>query len=162
MIVSKLFTFFLSIVLLSCGSSKTDIQKLEDQTQIKEVYSQAWVAGVRGGGAGINVFVNLNSPFEEDLVLEKIQFKTYEASFEKTNELSYVARIDTGQNKLKTINIEVTDAEEETVVSKPKINLKEKQAILFFSKEGKMYSKIIENVEEREMIAYPSMRKPTE
>ena len=162
MIVSKLFTFFLSIVLLSCGSSKTDIQKLEDQTQIKEVYSQAWVAGVRGGGAGINVFVNLNSPFEEDLVLEKIQFKTYEASFEKTNELSYVARIDTSQNKLKTINIEVTDAEEETVVSKPKINLKEKQAILFFSKEGKMYSKIIENVEEREMIAYPSMRKPTE
>jgi hypothetical protein len=162
MIVSKLITFFLSIVLLSCGSSKTDIQKLEDQTQIKEVYSQAWVAGVRGGGAGIDVYVNLNTPFEQDLVLEKIQFKTYEAPFEKTNELSYVARIDTGQNKLKTINIEVTDAEKKTVVSEPKINLKEKQAILFFKKEGKEYSKIIENVEEREMIAYPSVRKPTE
>lgn len=161
MIVSKLITFFLSIVLLSCGSSKTDIQNLEDQTQIKEVYSQAWVAGVRGGGAGINVFVNLNSPFEKGLVLEKIHFKNYEATFEKTNELSYIARIDTGQNKLKNINIETTN-EVEVMVEKPEINIKEKQAILFFSKEGKMYSKIIENVEEREMIAYPSVRRPRE
>ena len=162
MIVSKLITFFLSIVLLSCGISKTNIQKLEGQTQIKEVYSQAWVAGVRGGGAGINVFVNLNSPFEKGLVLEKIQFKNYEATFEKTNELSYIARIDTGQNQLKGINIEATDVEEETVVHESKVSLKENQAILFFTKEGKMYSKIIENVEEREMIAYPSVRKPTE
>lgn len=161
MIVSKLITFFLSIVLLSCGSSKTDIQNLEDQTQIKEVYSQAWVAGVRGGGAGINVFVNLNSPFEKGLVLEKVQFKNYEATFEKTNELSYIARIDTGQNKLHKINIETTN-EVEVMVEEPKINIKEKQAILFFTKEGKMYSKIIENVEEREMIAYPSVRRPRE
>ena len=152
----------MSITLLSCGSSKIDVQKSVDQTQIKEIYSQAWVAGIRGGGAGINVFVNLNTPFEQGLVLEKIQFKTYEAPFEKTNELSYVARIDTGQNKLKTINVEVTDAEKETVVSEPKINLKEKQAILFFKKEGIEYYKIVENVEEREMIAYPSVRKPTE
>ena len=160
MIVSKLITFFLSIVLLSCGISKTNIQKLEGQTQIKEVYSQSWVAGVRGGGAGINVFINLNSPFEHGLVLEKIQFKNYEASFEKVNELSYIARIDTGQNKLKDIEVESTN--EEVTVEDPKINLKEKQAILFFKKEGKEYSKIVENVEEREMIAYPSVRKPTE
>jgi hypothetical protein len=162
MIVYKLITFFMSITLLSCGSSTIDVQKSVDQTQIKEIYSQAWVAGIRGGGAGINVFVNLDTPFEQGLVLEKIQFKTYEAPFEKANELSYVARIDTGQNNLKTISVEVTDAEEETVVSEPKINLKEKQAILFFKKEGKEYSKIVENVEEREMIAYPSVRKPTE
>jgi len=160
MIVSKLITFFLSIVLLSCGISKTNIQKLEGQTQIKEVYSQSWVAGVRGGGAGINVFINLNSPFEHGLVLEKIQFKNYEASFEKVNELSYIARIDTGQNKLKDIEVESTN--EEVTVEDPKINLKEKQAILFFKKEGIEYYKIVENVEEREMIAYPSVRKPTE
>ncbi len=138
-----------------------DAQKIVDQTPIKEIYSQYWVAGVRGGGAGINVFVNLNNPFDEGLTLEKIQFKTYEARFEKTNELSYLARINTGQNRLKGINVEVTDAEE-VVVNNPEINLKEKQAILFFKKDGKTYSKIIENVEEREMIAYPSMRRPTE
>lgn len=154
-------TLFLSTLMLSCGSSNVDTQKLDGQTQIKEIYSQSWVAGVRGGGAGINVFVNLNNPFDEELTLEKIQFKTYEARFEKTNELSYLARINTGQNRLKGINVEVTDAEE-VVVNNPEINLKEKQAILFFKKDGKTYSKIIENVEEREMIAYPSMRRPTE
>ena len=138
-----------------------EVQKLKSQTEIKEIYSQGWVAGVRGGGAGINVFVNLNSPFEQGLVLEKIQFKGYEAPFEKVNELSYVARIVTGQNKLKNINIETTN-EEEVIVEEPQINIKKKQAILFFSKEGKMYSKIIENVEEREMIAYPSVRRPRE
>ena len=161
MIVYKIMTLFLSTLMLSCGSSNVDTQKLDGQTQIKEIYSQSWVAGVRGGGAGINVFVNLNNPFDEELTLEKIQFKTYEARFEKTNELSYLARINTGQNRLKGINVEVTDAEE-VVVNNPEINLKEKQAILFFKKDGKTYSKIIENVEEREMIAYPSMRRPTE
>lgn len=161
MIVYKLITFFLSISMLSCGSSKMEVLKLVNKTQIKEVYSQAWVAGVRGGGAGINIFVNLNVPFEEGLVLEKVHFKTYEANFEKTDELSYIARVNTGQNTLKGIDVEVTDAEE-IVVNNSKINLKDKQAILFFKKEGKEYSKTIENVEEREMIAYPSVRKPTE
>ena len=161
MIVYKLFTLFISFSMLSCGSSKIDAQKLDKQTQIKEIYSQNWVAGVRGGGAGINIFVNLNTPFDKGLVLEKIQFKTYEANFEKTDELSYIARINTGQNKLKGINVEVTDAED-AVVNDSKINLKEKQAILFFRKDGKEHTKIIENVEEREMIPYPSVRKPTE
>ncbi len=161
MIVYKLITFFLSISMLSCGSSKMEVLKLENQTQIKEVYSQAWVAGVRGGGAGINIFVNLNVPFEEGLVLEKVQFKTYEASFEKANDLSYIARINTGQNTLKGINVEASDTEE-VVVNESEINIKDKQAILFFRKNGKTYSKLIENVEEREMIAYPSVRRPTE
>lgn len=162
MIVYKLISLFLSISMFSCGSSKSDVLKLDEQTQIKEIYSQYWVAGVRGGGAGIDVYVNLNTPFEDGLVLEKIQFKTYEVPFDKTSDLSYVARINTGQNQLKVINVEVTDAEEETVTDGPKINLKEKQAILFFRKDGKEYSKTIENVEEREMIPYPSVRRPTE
>ena len=42
------------------------------------------------------------------------------------------------------------------------INLKGNQAILFFRKDGKLYSKTIEDVKEKEMIAYPSMRRPTE
>jgi len=138
------------------------MRKLDEQTQIKEIYSQSWVAGIRGGGAGIDVYVNLNTPFEDGLILEKIQFKTYEAPFDKTSDLSYVARINTGQNKLKVINVEVTDAEEKTVTDESKINLKDKQAILFFRKDGEEYSKIIENVEEREMIPYPSVRRPTE
>lgn len=162
MIVYKLISLFLSISMLSCGSSKSDVLKLDEQTQIKEIYSQYWVAGVRGGGAGIDIYVNLNTPFDDGLVLEKIQFKTYEVPFDKTSDLSYVARINTGQNQLKVINVEVTDAEEETVTDKPKINLKEKQAILFFRKDGKEYSKTIENVEEREMIPYPSVRRPTD
>ena len=161
MILYKLITLFLSISMLSCGSTKSDVLKLDEQTQIKEVYSQNWVAGVRGGGAGINVFVNLNTPFEQGTVLEKIQFKKYEANFEKTDELRYVARINTGQNKLKGINVEVTDSED-AIPNDSEINLKENQAILFFKKEGKEFSKIIENVEEREMIAYPSVRRPTE
>lgn len=162
MIVYKLFTFFLSISMLSCGRCKSDMRKLDEQTQIKEIYSQSWVAGVRGGGAGIDVYVNLNTPFEDGLILEKIQFKTYEAPFDKTSDLSYVARINTGQNQLKVINVEVTDAEEKTVTDESKINLKDKQAILFFRKDGEEYSKTIENVEEREMIPYPSVRRPTE
>lgn len=159
--VYKLFTLILSTFLLSCGSTKSELNRIENQTQIKEIYSQAWVAGIRGGGAGINVYVNLNAPFESGLLLEKIHFKTYQATFEKLNELNYIARIDTGQNKLDDLKLESSD-ETKLVQTESKINLKNNQAILFFRKKDKEYTQTIENVEEREMIAYPSVRKPTE
>lgn len=154
--------FFIGISVISCGSSRLNINEFEDLVLIKEIYSQEWVAGIRGGGAGINIFINLNSSIENEIVLKKIQYKTYEVPVIKVNELSYVARIDTGQNKLKASDADKGIYDEDITINKTDFNLKNKQAILFYKKGNKYFSKIIDYVEEREMITYPSMRRPTE
>ena len=100
-------------------------------------------------------------PLEDDVTLEKVHFRTYEAMFNKVNDTNYIANITTGQNQRDEILVE-TDEKVKKEVKASNINLKGNQAILFFKKDGKLYSKTIENVKEKEMIAYPSMRRPTE
>lgn len=168
MLVYKIITLFFSLTFFSCGSSKMAVQSAkklqiqeELQEEIQEVYFQGWVAGVRGGGAGIGFYVNFKKPLEDNITLEKVHFRTYEAKFSKVNETNYIANITTGQNQRDEILVETTDeVHKEPVISN--INLKGNQAILFFKKDGKLYSKMIEDVKEKEMIAYPSMRRPIE
>ena len=162
--IYKIITLFFSLSFFSCGTFKDSTQsteKIQLQEEIQEVYFQGWVAGVRGGGAGIGFYVNFKKPLEENITLEKVHFRTYEAIFIKANDLSYIANINTGQNQRDEVFVETTDEVHKEPVNS-NINLKGNQAILFFRKDGKLYSKTIENVKEKEMIAYPSMRRPTE
>jgi hypothetical protein len=164
MMVCKIITLFFSLSFFSCGSTNEVIQSVEKaqlQEEIQEVYFQGWIAGVRGGGAGIGFYVNFKKPLEDEVTLEKVHFRTYEAMFNKVNDTNYIANITTGQNQRDEILVE-TDEKVKKEVKASNINLKGNQAILFFKKDGKLYSKTIENVKEKEMIAYPSMRRPTE
>jgi hypothetical protein len=164
MMIYKIITLFFSLSFFSCGTCKEAIQsteKIQLQEEIQEVYFQGWVAGVRGGGAGIGFYVNFKNPLKDNITLEKVHFRTYEASFNKVNDTNYIANINTGQNQRDEILVE-TDEKVKKEVKASNINLKGNQAILFFKKDGKLYSKTIEDVKEKEMIAYPSMRRPTE
>jgi len=164
MMIYKIITLFFSLSFLSCGTCKETIQsteKIQLQEEIQEVYFQGWVAGVRGGGAGIGFYVNFKNSLKDNITLEIVHFKTYEAKFTKVNETNYIANINTGQNQRDEILVE-TDENIKKEIKVSNINLKGNQAILFFRKDGKLYSKTIEDVKEKEMIAYPSMRRPTE
>lgn len=160
MMIYKIITLFFSLSFFSCGTCKEAIQsteKIQLQEEIQEVYFQGWVAGVRGGGAGIGFYVNFKNPLKDNITLEKVHFRTYEALFNRVNDTNYIANITTGQNQRDEILVETDEK-----VKASNINLKGNQAILFFKKDGKLYSKTIEDVKEKEMIAYPSMRRPTE
>jgi hypothetical protein len=164
MMFYKLITFVFSFALFSCASSQETIQNI-DKTQIQEniqdIYFQGWIAGVRGGGAGIGFYVNFKKPLEDPIILEKVHFRTYEATFNKINDLNYIANINTGQNQREEILVE-TDAKIKKQNIPSNINLEGNKAILFFRKNGILFTKTFDNVKEKEMIPYPSMRKPTE
>lgn len=162
--VYKTIILFFSLSFYSCVSSKEVTEIIDNsklQEAIQEVYFQGWVAGVRGGGGGIGFYVNFKKPLEENITLEKVHFRTYEAIFNKANDVSYIANINTSKNQKDKILGETREEVHKEPVNS-NINLKGNQAILFFRKDGKLYSKTIENVKEKEMIAYPSMRRPTE
>lgn len=155
MILNKTAVFLFSIAFLSCSLNK-NIQ----QDEIQETYYQSWVAGVRGGGAGINFHVNLSKPFADGVVLEKLKFKGFDANFIKNGDLQYTAAISTGQNRVRQEEFLTDEVKVEKETQTP---IKyDNTAILYFRNNKKTYSITIKNVKEKEMIPYPSMRKPTD
>lgn len=152
----KLIIAFIFIGCISCSNSKDlELQKVSDT--IESVYFQRWTAGIQGGGSGINFHVNLKTSLEKDLTIEKVQFESYEATFVKTTDTSYVAYIRTKSNQ----NDMVLDSnpEKEYGNKAPEIKLKPNEANLFFSNNGKEIIKNLQNVKEKAMIPYPSMNK---
>lgn len=149
----KILLALITFTIVSCSSSKEVSPNLSEN--IESIYYQKWIAGVKGGGSGINFHVNLNLPLEGNIKLEKVQFDTYEGVFEKISETEYVANINTHQNDL----ILDENPKKEYGNEAPKVSLKSNEANLIFSINGKEVIKNIQNVKEKPMIAYPSMNK---
>ncbi|MFC4738464.1 hypothetical protein ACFO3U_00500 [Flavobacterium ponti] len=149
----KISVVFILFSIVSCSSSKEVSPNLSDN--IESVYYQKWMAGVQGGGSGINFHVNLNLPLEENSKLEKVQFDVYEVAFEKISETEYIAKINTHQNDL----ILDENPEKEYGNEASKLNLKPNEANLIFRVNKKVVIKNIQNVKEKSMIAYPSMER---
>ncbi|WP_339887222.1 hypothetical protein [uncultured Flavobacterium sp.] len=151
----KLIIALVLIGLVSCSNTKEfEIQKVSET--IDSVYFQKWVAGIQGGGSGTNFHVNLKTPLEKDLILEKVQFESFEASFVKISETSYIAYIRTNSNQNDLILDENPEKEYGNKVSVE--NLKPNEANLFFTKNGKEFVKNLQNVKEKPMLAYPSVK----
>ena len=152
----KLIIALIFIGCISCSNSKDlELQKVSDT--IDSVYFQKWTAGIKGGGSGINFHVNLKVPLENDEILEKVQFETYEATFVKKSETNYVAYIKTKNNQNDLILDE--NPEKEYGNKAPIVKLKPNEANLFFRVNNKEIIKNLQNVKEKAMIPYPSMNK---
>jgi hypothetical protein len=151
----KIIIAFIFIGIVSCSNSK-DLELQKASETIDYVYFQRWIAGVRGGGSGVNFHVNLKAPLEKDVILEKVQFESYEASFVKISETSYVAYLKTNGNQ----NDMVLDSnpEKEYGNKAPDVTLKPNEANLFFTKNREEFVKNIQNVKEKPMLAYPSVK----
>ena len=139
----------MSMMFFSCQSQKEIASKIA--TSIEEVYFERWMAGVRGGGAGINFHVRFKSPLSKTVQLQKVVFKGKEALFSKQDDLNYMAGITTKKGGR-------TDTEEETNEPLPESN----EAKLYFIVNGKSAIHTLENVNEKEMFAYPVMNKNRE
>ena len=126
----------------------------EENILFEEVYYQKWVAGIKGGGSGINFYVVLKAPLEKGIVLEKVQFESYEGLFIKQSDTVYVANIKTNLNDL----VLDEDPKNEYGNKPPVTKLKSKEANLYYQVKGKEVIHNFKNVKEKEMLAYPSMK----
>lgn len=143
--------FFVGFI-VSCGS----VNKAEAQSEIKvaEASHQSWVAGVRGGGSGINFYLELKTELPTNIQLKKVIFRGYEVPFEKQDNLHFQAMIKTPGNQQKH------DDDNSPIFTSPKNNtkLKDNEALLIYLKNGKEYQQKITNVIEKPALEYPSAR----
>jgi len=146
--MKRLLLLVFSITIISCSSQKKVIQ-----SNIETSY-ETWVAGVRGGGSGINFYVDLKTPLSKEIVLKKVIFRGYETTFEKIDALHFIARIKTEGNQQKF------DGDDSQIYTSPKnaLTLAENEAILLFSEKGKEINVKMKQVTEKPMLEYPSAK----
>lgn len=147
--IQYILYLFIATTLISCNSTETIVQ----ENNLSASY-ETWVAGVRGGGSGINFYVDLKTELSEEIELKKVIFRGYEVSFEKQDALHFIARIKTEGNQQKF------DGDDSQIYTSPKsaLTLAENEAILIFLKNGKEIRQKIKEVKEKPMLLYPSTK----
>ena len=93
---------FALVTFSHCSSA----QKLQDEApfKINEAYYQSWVSGVRGGGAGVNVFLDMDS-IPQNVTLDSIYFRGKGTKFEvkEGNKTLLIARFRSVANQKQDI-----------------------------------------------------------
>jgi L-cysteine desulfidase len=150
------YLLVLSFFFVSCSSQK-ELPSIQKDNVV--IYYQKWIAGVQGGGSGINIHVNFKTPLDENIIFEKAQILNYETSqINKIDDNHYTCIVKTNFND----KILAENPENEYGNQLPNINsyqaLKEGTINLFFKNNGKSISKTFENVKEKELLAYPSAK----
>lgn len=147
--VQYVLLLFMSVTLISCKPTEIIVQ----ENKLSASY-ETWVAGVRGGGSGINFYLELKSELPSNVELKKVIFRGYEVPFEKHDNLHFQAMIKTSGNQQKF------EGDDSQIITSPKnaLTLAEDEAVLVFLKNGKEYQQKISNVKEKPGLEYPSAR----
>lgn len=153
--------FLLIILFSSCSSA----QKLQSEAPIKygEVYCETWVAGVRGGGSGINLFIPLSKEAPKSVQLDSVYFRGKGTLLEKIEgeKTLYVGRFQTNFNQMQDI-VMSSDPNEEYGNEAPNLDekipfeLKDSECVVSYKNgDETKYFKIV-NVIEKQPQHYPS------
>ena len=144
---------YISILFLILVTSCSSQDKVIKESAIVASY-QGWVAGVRGGGSGINFYIDLKSELPANIELKKLIFRGYEVPFEKQDNLHFQAMIKTPGNQ------EKIEGDDTQIYTSPKnaLTLADNEAILIFLKNGKEIRQTIKEVKEKPMLLYPSTK----
>ena len=145
-------------ITISCGSCKAKKESVVFTQSIpftvENTYSQKWVAGVRGGGSGLNIHTTINN-ISEGVIMKEFFFrkKVTEVKVSKNNLFSGYYKND--ENTL----IMDSDTQKEVVNTPPKkspFQLEDNEAVLSYDFNNKTYYHKISNIVEKDVLAYPS------
>jgi hypothetical protein len=152
----------LSFVMASfsqCSSIKSLQEKAP--TNFGEVYCQTWVAGARGGGSGINIYIPVK---DLSVKLDSVYFRGKRAKlkFESDNNNISVGRILTDLNNEKHDMMMSSDAKQEYGNKLPKIpekipfELQNNECVVSYIEDNTTKYFKIENVTEKPLVPFPS------
>jgi len=158
-LIFSLSMCFVMVSFSQCSGSKntqeTTLQKTAP-TQLDKPYYQAWVAGIQGGGSGINVFMPSR---ETSVKLDSAYFRGMKAKVEITNE-GYIARFKTKANQKDDV-IMSSESNSEYGNQLPQkenfpFQLKDNECVISYYKDNTLAYFKIEDLFEKAMAQYPS------
>jgi hypothetical protein len=148
------------ISLFHCSSSKNHSEISFEKTSpitIEKPYYQSWIAGIQGGGSGINLYLPVQN---KELKLDSAYFRGMIAKVQSIN-LGYVSYFKTALNQNEDIIISSElDAEYGNQLPEKKYEfpfiLKENECVISFREDNKIKYFKIENLFEMPSQQYPS------
>lgn len=157
--------FALTLGFSQCNGAKNVIMISETVTISKalktQVYYQNWVAGVRGGGSGTDLYVSKSAVVNRELVTA--YFRNKEVKFEPLNNNTsvYIARFKGDANQLQDKIMNADGMQEYGNKAPVKVDsipfvLGVNDAVVSYLENNSMkYLKLV-NIPEKPMLAYPS------
>jgi len=160
--LKSIISMSLLAVLLMGFSQCSSVKQIQVEVPVTigEVYFQKWIAGIKGGGTGLNIFIPVS---DKALLLDSVYFRGKATNLTLNNQEGniYVGKFINDQNKEEDLVMSSDSKAEYGNKSKPReektdFQLKNNECIISY-KDGKKrkYFKI-EKIREKESIAYPS------
>jgi len=152
----KVITVLLSIVTLSCGGSKTSNIKFikKPPFSITKIYSQKWVAGVQGGGSGVNLYVSIKN-ISEGVEIKEFYFGNKITEAKRTSKDNYVGYFKNETNRGVIMDGNATNEATNIPPQKSPFQLAKNEVVISYSENGKVNYYKVSNIKEKEMLAYP-------
>ncbi|MFH4963765.1 hypothetical protein V8G69_02070 [Gaetbulibacter sp. M235] len=153
-----IITFFIAIIISQCSSA----QKLQTSlpSQIGDVYYQNWVSGVKEGGSGTIIYIQIISESNQ-IELDNVYFQGKVAKLELTDNMFAVGRFNSiMKSKGDTVMSSDPNAEYGNKVpelpKKAPFVLKDNQCVISYKEGNKIKYFKIDNIRKKELLAYPS------
>jgi len=160
-----MFVFIVTIGFSQCVSSEK-VMKITDTIQLSKeslskVYYQHWVAGVRGGGSGTNLYVSKSAVGNKQLVSAYFKGKVIDFDPLIKGGNVYVAYFKGTSNLIHDIKMHSDTANEygNNVPPKKKefpFKLEANEAIISYLENDEIRYLKLTNIPEKESLAYPS------
>ncbi len=153
-----LLLFILVIFISKCSSAQKLQGKIPLETGI--VYYQTWIAGIKGGGSGVNLYIPIISNANK-IELDSVYFHGKAAKLEAYSDSLFIGRFKTNINQKKDMILS-SDPLQEYGNQVPKLEkeipfkLKENQCVISYKEGNKIKYYKIENIKKKELPAYPS------
>jgi hypothetical protein len=154
-------SIFVSIVVLSISSTFCSSQKeitTKPPQKIESVYYQGWIAGQEMGGRGFNVFLKFENQLDAKFALKKMYFQDKVINLETSNTTLFVARFFEKPPNPNSISDENAESTIKKTIPKLCVGLKPNEAIVEYTENNTIKHFKLENIEEKELLAYPSTR----
>lgn len=160
--INKASTILATVALIITVSNCASSQKLQDKAplQIGGVYYQNWVAGVEGGGSGVNLFIPVISN-KNNIKLDSVYFQGNVVKLEFKKDNLVVGRFLRPDNQKRDLIMSNEPYAEygnkiPELTKKIPFNLNENQCVISYKEGNKIKYFKIDNIREKELLAYPS------
>ncbi len=145
---------------INCGGSKSYDENIVLEKvppfSIKEVYFQKWVAGVKEGGSGINLYFTLENN-KDAVKISEVYFRNtvLKAETISPKENNYIARFSNENEREVIMDSDPVKEAQNTPPQPFPFTLNENEAVISYDINGDMCFYKISNIEEKSMLAYP-------
>ncbi|WP_152971446.1 hypothetical protein [Lacinutrix algicola] len=151
-----------------CSSSKTindlkhdqQVLKLEEDASftLSDTYFQSWVSGVKGGGSGIHMYINVIT-ISNNVLFDSVYFRGLKAKVE-ISKMGYIASFTTKANQKQDIVMSNNKNAEygNQIPTKQDFpfELKDNEAVISYWENATSKYLLIKNIKEKSKIEYPS------